>query len=69
MLGKNLLAMISSLWHVRLTVAKIQSMLKAIYGLSLSTATIQNALFNVSSSLQRFADRVRSNVKRASISE
>ncbi|MEM3099580.1 MAG: IS66 family transposase [Nitrososphaerales archaeon] len=63
--GKNLLAMISSLWHVRLTIGKIQSMLEAIYGLRLSTATIQSALLNVSSSLQRFADRVRSNIKRS----
>ncbi|MEM3085025.1 MAG: transposase, partial [Nitrososphaerales archaeon] len=63
--GKNLLAMISSLWHVRLTIGKIQSMLEAIYGLRLSTATIQNALLNVSSSLQRFADRVRSNINRS----
>ncbi|MEM2759214.1 MAG: hypothetical protein QXU32_09545 [Nitrososphaerales archaeon] len=32
MLGKNLLAVIPSLWHARLTVAKIRSMLKTIYG-------------------------------------
>ncbi|MEM3158469.1 MAG: transposase [Nitrososphaerales archaeon] len=31
----------------------------------LSTATIQNALLNVSSSLQGFVDRVRSNINRA----
>jgi transposase len=64
MLGKNLLVMIPSLWHVRLTIGKIRSMLGAIYGLKLSTATIQSALLNVSSSLQGFADRVRSNINR-----
>jgi len=65
MLGKNLLAMISSLWHARLTMEKIRSMLEAIYGLKLSTATIQNALLTVSSSLQKFVNRVRSNINRS----
>lgn len=65
MLGKNLLSTISSLWHVRLTVDKIRAMLESIYGLKLSTATIQNALLNASSSLQRFVDRARGNINRA----
>jgi transposase len=66
MLGKNLLATIATLWsEARLPLGKIASMLKAVYGLKISAGTINNALVNVSESLQRFVNRVRSNINRA----
>ncbi len=40
-------------------------MLKAVYGLKISAGTINNALVNVAESLQRFVNRVRSNINRS----
>jgi len=66
MLGRNLLAMIATLWsEARLPIGKIASMLKAVYGLKISAGTINNALVNVAESLQKFVNRVRSNINRS----
>ncbi len=65
-LGKNLLAMITALWsEARLPVGRIRAMLMALYGLKLSTATINKALVNVSGSLQPLVNRVKSNINRS----
>lgn len=66
MLGKNLLAIITTLWsEARLPIGKIVSMLKAVYGLKISAGTINNTLVNVAESLQKFVNRVRSNINRS----
>lgn len=52
-LGKNLLAMVASLWSdARLPVGKVSAMLKSIYGLKLNPATISNTLLNAAESLK-----------------
>lgn len=65
-LGKNLLSVITMLWsEARLPVRKICGILKAVYGLDLSAACINNTLVRVSESLQTFVDRVLEGVCRS----
>ena len=62
-LGKNLLALVTTLWSdARLPPRKIGCILKAAYNLDLSAACINNALVNVSESLQPFVDGIMEEV-------
>ncbi|MEM3099587.1 MAG: transposase, partial [Nitrososphaerales archaeon] len=65
-IGKNLLALITTLWsEARLPPRMIDAILEAVYDLDLSAACINNALVNVSESLQPFVDGVREEVNNA----
>ena len=62
MLGRNLLAMIATLWsEARLPIRKIVSMLKAVYGLKISTGTINNVVVKVAELLQMGNNKIKYN--------
>lgn len=65
-LGKNLMSIITMLWSAaRLPARKICGILRAVYGLDLSAACINNALVRVSESLQTVVDRVLKEIRRS----
>lgn len=61
-LGFNMIGIIASLWAARISVRNIAKMIQSFYSIKLSAACINNSLYNTSTLLEPFVNKIRDDI-------